>query len=67
MEKLNLIIGSMIHDIGKVIYRGSSDGRNHSVSGCDFLKESVENINLEILNCVRYHHSSEIKYAKLKK
>ena len=66
MEKLNLIIGSMLHDIGKVIYRGSSDGRSYSVSGCDFLKESVENINTEILNCVRYHHSSEIKYAKLK-
>ena len=67
MEKLNLIIGSMLHDIGKVIYRGSTDGRNHSKSGYDFLKESVENINEKILHCVRYHHAKEIKQTKLKK
>lgn len=67
MEKLNLIIGSMLHDIGKVIYRGSMDGRNHSVSGCDFLKESIDNVGKEILHCVRYHHASEIKSVSLQK
>lgn len=67
MEKLNLIIGSMLHDIGKVIYRGSTDGRNHSVSGNDFLTESFENIDRNILNCVRYHHASELKSANLEK
>lgn len=55
----------MLHDIGKVIYRGSTDGRNHSVSGYDFIKESAENINAEVLRCVRYHHASEMKGAKL--
>ena len=67
MEKLNLIIGSMLHDIGKVIYRGSTDGRNHSISGYEFLKESFGNIDTEILHCVRYHHASEIKNIKLQK
>lgn len=57
----------MLHDIGKVIYRGSSDGRNHSVSGYDFIKESIEDVSTQILHCVRYHHASQIKNVKLKK
>lgn len=32
-----VIIGGLLHDIGKVLYR-SDDGRNHSQSGYDFLK-----------------------------
>ena len=37
-EKLiNLIIGSLLHDVGKVIYR-ISDHRKHSISGTEFLK-----------------------------
>lgn len=31
-----VIIGGLLHDIGKVLYR-SDDGRNHSQSGYDFL------------------------------
>ena len=41
-EKLvNLIIGSLLHDVGKVIYR-TGDGRKHSVSGADFLKNEAK-------------------------
>lgn len=36
-----VIIGGLLHDIGKVLYR-SDDGRNHSQSGYDFLKNDVD-------------------------
>ena len=36
-KKLKQIIGGLLHDVGKVLYR-SADGRNHSVSGYEFLK-----------------------------
>lgn len=67
MKKFNLIVGSMLHDIGKVIYRGNTDGRNHSISGYDFLKESFSNADESMLHCVRYHHADELKSASLKK
>lgn len=38
-QKIKLITGSLLHDIGKVVYREGSDRRNHSVLGYDFLKE----------------------------
>jgi len=52
-------IGSLLHDIGKVLYRTSqSDGRAHSVSGYEwagrFLKDKA------ILDCIRYHHHRDI-------
>lgn len=36
-EQRKIIAGGLLHDIGKVLYRGD-DGRNHSVSGYEFLK-----------------------------
>lgn len=64
-EKIKLIIGSLLHDIGKVVYREGDDRRNHSISGYDFLKENGGIDDKEILNCVRYHHISALKAAKL--
>ena len=43
-EKIKLIIGSLLHDIGKVVYREGDDRRNHSISGYDFLKENAKSI-----------------------
>ena len=51
-EKIKLIIGSLLHDIGKVVYREGDDRRNHSISGYDFLKENGGIDDKEILNCV---------------
>lgn len=65
-QKIKLITGSLLHDIGKVVYREGSDRRNHSVLGYDFLKEEGKIEDKEILDCVRYHHFSEIKSARLK-
>lgn len=59
-KQIKLIIGSLLHDIGKAVYR-SGDGRNHSLSGYDFLKERKPDFDKEILDCVRYHHAANIK------
>lgn len=37
-RQIKLVIGSLLHDIGKVVYR-SGDGRNHSQSGYEYLKQ----------------------------
>ena len=61
---LKLMIGSLLHDIGKVIYRGG-DGRNHSQSGYDYLKDEAGVTDQDILDCVRFHHGVNIKGARL--
>ncbi len=63
-KQIKLIIGSLLHDIGKIVYR-AGDGRQHSVSGYDFLKELGSSFDEEILNCVRYHHSINLKHASI--
>ena len=64
-RKAKLIIGSLLHDIGKVIYREGGDKRNHSVSGYDYLKEEADIKEKEILDCVKYHHALLLKSANL--
>lgn len=58
--KTKLAIGSLLHDIGKVAYRTGSN-TNHSDLGYYFLKGFTK--DYDILNCVKYHHSSNIKSA----
>lgn len=65
-KQIKLIIGSLLHDIGKVVYR-SGDGRNHSESGYEYLKSETGITDPEILNCVRYHHGSNLKSAPVSK
>lgn len=64
-RKAKLIIGSLLHDVGKVIYRQGGDKRNHSVSGYDYLREEAGVAEKEILDCVKYHHASLLKSAVL--
>ncbi len=58
-REVKLVLGSLLHDIGKVIYRQGDDRRKHSQSGYDFLKNEVhaEECDTDILDCVRYHHA----------
>ena len=63
-KQIQLAIGSMLHDIGKVAYR-SGDGRNHSKSGYDYLKGEAGIQDQEILNCVRFHHGVNLKGASV--
>ena len=69
-EKTALYYGAMLHDIGKVIYRGSSAKGTHSKLGADFLAE-LANVNgsfsgeagRQIIEQVRYHHAKELRSA----
>ena len=63
-NQIKLTIGSLLHDIGKVTYR-SGDGRAHSQSGYEFLKNEADVNDQTILDCVRLHHGREIGSAKL--
>ena len=65
-SKMLLTAGGLLHDIGKVIYREGSDRRNHSIAGYDYLKtEAGMQDEKEILDCVRFHHSSMLKGAAI--
>lgn len=62
-RQFKVLAGGMLHDIGKLLYR-YNDGRNHSVSGYDFLAEiakSNNNLDEEILLQVKLHHSGLIR------
>ena len=62
-RQLKVAIGSLLHDIGKVIYRTGLDSRSHSESGYDFVKNELGIDDSEILGCVRYHHGTALKSA----
>ena len=63
-KKVKLVIGSLLHDIGKVLYR-YNDGRNHSLSGYEYLKNQIGIDEKEILEQVQYHHAVYLKNAKI--
>lgn len=65
-KKLQLVIGALLHDIGKVVYRSGLDNQRHALSGADYLRgESVGLKDKAILDCVRYHHAHDLRQAKL--
>lgn len=60
---LSLAVGSLPHDIGKLLYRNGEKG-DHSSSGYDCLKETaLLKGRTDILDCIRYHHAKAIKNA----
>lgn len=62
-KQVQIAIGGLLHDIGKVVYR-HNDSRRHCESGYDFIKElGIEDD--EILSQIRFHHSKEIKNAQI--
>lgn len=67
-KHISIIIGALLHDIGKVLYR-DNDRRNHSESGYDFLKERIKiedkGMLKNILEQVRYHHKAYLEKAKI--
>jgi CRISPR-associated protein Csm1 len=61
---LNLTIGALVHDIGKVIFRASNqDSQSHSLSGKNFFKEIYN--EPEILDCILFHHKKDLKNAQI--
>lgn len=63
-HELELVVGALLHDIGKVVYRKGDDKRKHSRSGCDFLEEQGIS-DKTVLDCVRYHHGDALKTASI--
>lgn len=71
VDKTALYFGALLHDVGKVVYRGSSEPGTHSKLGADFLAQDVgsandefdTNLGREIIDQVRYHHAKEIRSA----
>ena len=66
-REIDLIVGSLLHDIGKVIYRTGEDGRKHSKSGYEFAKNEMGIKIPGILDQIRYHHADALKEARLEK
>lgn len=65
-KEYKVVIGSLLHDIGKIIYR-MGDGRTHSKSGHDFLKNEVGITDQEVLDEVLFHHGTALKGAGLER
>lgn len=64
-DNVKLVIGALLHDIGKVIYRTGNDPRKHSQSGADYLKETISLTDPQVLECVRYHHADALRGAHI--
>ena len=64
-RQIKLLIGCLLHDVGKIVYRSSSDSRNHSQSGYDFLSGEAGITDSGILNCVKYHHLKMLENANI--
>ena len=71
-QKTLLYYGALLHDVGKVVYRGSSERGRHSRLGADFIRDEVAPHNeafdgadgKAITDQIRYHHADEIVSAK---
>lgn len=67
-RKLALQYGSLLHDIGKVIYRSNAnefEKGTHSKLGWEYLNNFEEFKRKSIKESVRYHHYKELSQAKL--
>ena len=70
-DKTVLYFGALLHDIGKVIYRGSSGKGTHSSLGAQFISDDVSPLNdcfcsaegRGIVEQIRYHHAREMLSA----
>lgn len=72
-NKTVLLYGSLLHDVGKVVYRGSTGTGAHSEQGATFIAEEVAPANGEfesecgkkVVEQIRFHHKKEMETASL--
>ena len=58
---LQSTFGGLLHDTGKAVYRAGGQRSSHSAQGYQFLCEMLTGADWKpILDCVRYHHASEL-------
>lgn len=73
-DRAVLTFGALLHDVGKVVYRGSSGKGTHSKLGADFLTEEVmpaladeqQALMRRVIEQVRYHHAREMTAGNLR-
>lgn len=67
-DKTILCFGALLHDIGKVVYRGFSGRGTHSALGAKFINDEVAPLNesfampdgQRVVEQIRYHHAREM-------
>lgn len=71
VDKTILYFGALLHDVGKIVYRGISERGTHSKLGADFIAKDVAprneafagNRGKGVIEQIRYHHAGEMKLA----
>lgn len=63
-KEIKIVIGGLLHDIGKVIYR-TGNSKSHSQSGYEFLRDEIKIEDVEILESVLYHHGAVLSKAPI--
>ncbi|MDR1834742.1 MAG: type III-A CRISPR-associated protein Cas10/Csm1 [Fusobacteriaceae bacterium] len=65
-RKIQVTIGGLLHDIGKIILRTNTEKGDHSWLGEKFIRENLPNLDIPaITEQILFHHSSRLKNAKL--
>ena len=67
-ERIGIVTkGSLLHDIGKVVFRNDHSTGNHSMAGARFIEDDAIRMEdkAEVLDCIKYHHHHLLKSAGL--
>ena len=70
-DRTALSFGALLHDIGKIVYRGLSGQGTHSKLGADFVAQEIGTVNdvffgengRKVVEQIRYHHAKEMVAA----
>ena len=68
-KRTSLFFGALLHDIGKVVFRGISEKGTHSQLGANFIKNEIVPLNASfdssegacVVEQIRYHHGKEMR------
>lgn len=62
-KEKRLVVGALLHDIGKLWQRGLDERKKHGALAANVLEKA--GLPVEIADCARYHHGKELGAAKL--